>query len=310
MIFIMLKLNKPPVICLMGPTASGKTDLAVGLAQRYSLEIISADSALVYRGLDIGTAKPAPGLLAAAPHRLINICDPADIYSAGHFCKDALREISDIHESGKIPLIVGGTMLYFWVLQQGMADLPQADSALRDKIAQKAAEVSWAQLHAELQHVDAKTAARIHPNDSQRIQRALEVYYLTGKTMSAWQTQDAANAQRPFSLQHYILAPQDSERDALHRRIEQRLKSLFARGFIEEVQGLRARGDLHADLPSMRTVGYRQIWEALEGRYPLSEVQERVYIATCQLAKRQMTWLRRWPKATWLPMGVQDIMLP
>jgi len=280
----------------MGPTAGGKTDLAVEWVQRNpQFEIISADSALVYRGLDIGTAKPGRDILAVAPHRLIDICDPAQPYSAGHFRQDALREIADIHRNGKIPLLVGGTMLYFWVLQQGLAPLPPADPALRVQIAAQAARQGWPLLHAELRQLDAFAAARIHPKDGQRIQRALEVYRLTGKPISAWQ----ANTPRdlPFTLHPFILAP---EREILSQRIKQRLQSLFARGFIEEVQALRLRSDLHPDLPAMRTVGYRQVWEFLDGQYDLPTLHERAYFATCQLAKRQLTWLRRWQTAQWL----------
>ncbi len=282
-----------PVICLMGPTASGKTDLAVELVQRYpQFEIISVDSALVYRGLDIGTAKPSSEILAAAPHRLIDICDPADPYSAGSFREDALREISDIHRQEKIPLLVGGTMLYFWVLQHGLASLPQADPSLRAQIAGRASATSWADLHAELQQVDPIAASRIHPADGQRIQRALEIYQLTGKPISAWQGQALQSS--PYKFQHIILVP---PRDLLCQRIQQRLHTLFARGFIAEVEALRQQAGIHADLPAMRTVGYRQIFEYLEGKSDLATLHERVYYATCQLAKRQLTWLRRWQGA-------------
>jgi tRNA dimethylallyltransferase len=281
----------------MGPTAGGKTDLAVELVQRNPhLEIISVDSALVYRGLDIGTAKPSREVLASAPHRLIDICDPIEPYSAGDFRLNALQEIADIHRHGKIPLLVGGTMLYFWVLQNGLAPLPTADPAVRSDIAARAAAEGWPALHGQLQQVDPAAAARIHPHDGQRIQRALEVFSLTGKPISAWQAQ--TERELPFTLQHFILAP--DRQDFLLPRIRQRLQDQFARGFIEEVQNLRLQPGMHADLPAMRTVGYRQVWQYLKGEFDQQTLYERSYFATCQLAKRQMTWLRRWPTAQWL----------
>jgi tRNA dimethylallyltransferase len=283
------------VICLMGPTASGKTDLAVELAQRHShLQLVSADSALVYRGLDIGTAKPSREILAAAPHRLIDIRDPAEPYTAGNFREDALREIADIHRQGKTPLLVGGSMLYFWVLENGLAHLPPADLTIRSQITAQAADQGWPAVHDQLQQVDAVAAARIHPHDGQRIQRALEVYLLTGVAISAWQEKTPRDL--PFSLQHFILTPEHA--DTLSTRIQQRLQTLFARGFIEEVQNLRLRADIHLDLPAMRTVGYSQVWEYLDGKYGLPTLHERAWFATRQLAKRQMTWLRRWPAAS------------
>lgn len=280
----------------MGPTASGKTDLAVAWQQRHpQLAIISVDSALVYRGLDIGTAKPSREILTVAPHRLIDICDPAQPYSAGQFRQDALREIHDIHSHGKIPLLVGGTMLYFWVLQHGLAVLPAADAKIRAEIAAQAAVSSWPAQHVLLQQVDPISAQRISPQDGQRIQRALEVYRLTGKPLS--HSHKNTGIDHPFTLHHLILAP---EREILTQRIQQRLQTLFACGFIEEVQTLRQCPNIHADLPAMRTVGYRQIWEYLDGQYDLSTLHERAYFATCQLAKRQLTWLRRWHEAYWL----------
>ncbi len=286
------------VICLMGPTASGKTDLAVELVQRRPhLQIISVDSALVYRGLDIGTAKPSREMLAAAPHRLIDIRDPAEPYTAGNFRQDALREISDIHSQGKTPLLVGGTMLYFWVLQNGLAPLPPADLNIRSQITAQAAAQGWPAIHHQLQQIDPVSAARIHQHDGQRIQRALEVYSLTGVPISAWQEKTPRDL--PFSLRHFILAPEHP--DSLSTRIQQRLHRLFAAGFIEEVENLRLRADIHPDLPAMRTVGYRQVWEYLDGKYDLPALHERAWFATRQLAKRQMTWLRRWPAASRLP---------
>ena len=226
-------MNQSPIICLMGPTASGKTGLAVELVRRNpALEIISADSALVYRGLDIGSAKPTPDMLAEAPHRLIDIRDPTDTYSAGDFRKDALHAISTIYDSGKIPLIVGGTMMYFWVLQNGLAELPKADPAIREQIAGQAMVEGWPSLHQELAQVDPVAAAKIHPSDGQRIQRALEVWMVTGQSISTWQTQHTHSLSAP--VLNIVLAPQD--RDTLPQRIQQRLESLFARGFIDEVQ--------------------------------------------------------------------------
>ncbi len=292
-----MNVSSLPIVCLMGPTASGKTDLAVELVQRLPLQIVSADSALVYRGLDIGTAKPNQSILAIAPHRLINICDPAEPYSAGNFRQQVLGEIEAIHQQGQIPLLVGGTMLYFWILQRGLASLPPANALFRAKIATLAEEKGWEALHQQLCQVDAVAASKIHKHDGQRIQRALEIYHLTGQPISVWQQQQT-HSHLPFPVINIILAPQD--RQVLHQRIDLRLQSLFAQGFIQEVECLRQRHDLHADLPAMRTVGYRQIWEYLDGQYDLATLKERTFIATCQLAKRQLTWLRRWPKAQWL----------
>lgn len=284
-----------PIICLMGPTACGKTDLAVELVQRHpEFQIISVDSALVYQGLDIGTAKPSPAVQSIAPHRLIDICDPALPYSAGDFQNDALREITQIQQQQKIPLLVGGTMLYFWVLEHGLATLPTADATIRAEISHKAATQGWPALHAELQQVDPQAATRIHPHDGQRIQRALEVYRLTGRPISAnWQSQPN---QRRLNLQHFILT---ASKAVLTERIRARFKYQIDHGFIEEVESLRRRPDIYADLPAMRTVGYRQVWEHLDGQYDFTELCERAYFATCQLAKRQLTWLRRWQQANW-----------
>lgn len=280
----------------MGPTACGKTDLAVELVQRYpEFQIISADSALVYRGLNIGAAKPSPEIQRIAPHRLIDICDPAVPYSAGDFQRDALSAISDITAQQKIPLLVGGTMLYFWVLEHGLAALPTADAGLRAEIAAQAASEGWPAVHAELQKVDPQAASRIHPHDGQRTQRALEVYRLTGKPISAWQ--QPSQTQTHLNFQHVILTT--ASKTILAERIRDRFKHQIDQGLIEEVQGLRQRPDIHADLPAMRTVGYRQVWEYLDGQYSLAELYERAFFATCQLAKRQLTWLRRWQQAVW-----------
>lgn len=287
--------TSPMIICLMGPTASGKTPLAVKLVQQFPCEIISVDSALVYRGMDIGTAKPDAETLKAAPHRLIDIVDPKDSYSAGQFRSDALREIEDILSQGKVPLLAGGTMLYFRVLQQGLAALPKADAKLRTALQHRANQEGWEALHASLAQVDPDAARRIEPRDSQRIQRALEVYTLTGKTISAWQAQDT----NPLSQYRvYNLGLMPSDRTALHERIALRFKKMLADGFVGEARRLYERGDLSPDLPSMRSVGYRQMWEYFSGECTYEEMRENAITATRQLAKRQMTWLRSWPEIT------------
>lgn len=276
-------------VLLIGPTASGKTDVAVELVQRLPLEIVSVDSALIYRGMDIGTAKPDAATLQRAPHRLIDIRDPGESYSAAEFRDDALREMADIRARGKIPLLVGGTTLYFRALEQGLSDLPAADPAVRARLETEAAAVGWAAMHARLQRVDPQAAARIHPNDPQRIQRALEVHALSGVALS--ELQAAGRVPSPgWRFLKIILAPPD--RALLHERIAARFHAMVAQGFVDEVRRLRARGDLHADLPSMRAVGYRQAWAYLEGNLAASEWVDKGIIATRQYAKRQMTWLR------------------
>ncbi len=290
----MAKQQQSPVICLMGPTASGKTHLAIELVQRLPLEIISVDSALVYQGMDIGTAKPTAAERAAAPHRLLDICDPADSYSAGQFVTDAKQAIAEIMQAGKIPLLVGGTMLYFNALQQGLADLPGADLAIRQQVAAKAKASGWPALHQTLSTIDPAYAAQIHQNDSQRISRALEIYYATGKTLSAYH--QAQSEQVPaYDFINIIIAPKD--RSILHQRIEQRFHQMLAAGFIEEVQQLYARPDLHKDLPAIRTVGYRQVWQYLAGEYDQATMIHKAIVATRQFAKRQYTWLRRFADA-------------
>lgn len=296
---------KPTIICLMGPTASGKTSLAIEMVQHFPCEIISVDSAMVYKGMDIGTAKPSPEILAVAPHRLIDLLDPSVPYSAGQFRSDALREIADIHAKGKIPLLVGGTMMYFRILQQGIAQLPRANPELRRTLHEKAENIGWEALHAELASCDPQAAARIHPNDSQRIQRALEVYHLTGKPISTWQAEETA----PLADYHVInLAIAPTTREGLHQRIAERLAIMFASGFVEEVKRLYARGDLNPDLPSIRSVGYSQVWEYLAGKVDESTMEANALVATRQLAKRQLTWLRSWPELHWLRSEGSDLL--
>ncbi|MBE2294644.1 MAG: tRNA (adenosine(37)-N6)-dimethylallyltransferase MiaA [Phycisphaerales bacterium] len=289
--------SRPPVLFLMGPTASGKTALAVALAQRLPFKIISVDSALVYRGMNIGTAKPDADTLRLAPHRLIDILDPAEAYSAGRFRADALSEIAAIQASGHFPLLVGGTMLYFRALERGLAELPIADPAIRAQLAIDLAEYGSTALHARLARYDPAAAARIHIHDSQRIQRALEVYELTGRSLTELCAQ-SCDELLPFRVVKLILAP--LERRILHDRIESRFQSMLEQGFVTEVEYLRARGDLDLSKPSMRAVGYRQVWEYLEGRLDRAKMAERAIAATRQFAKRQLTWLRAESGASWL----------
>ncbi|WP_105102795.1 tRNA (adenosine(37)-N6)-dimethylallyltransferase MiaA [Microbulbifer pacificus] len=291
--------TRPRAIFLMGPTASGKTDLAMAISEHLPVELISVDSALVYRGLDIGSAKPAPEELARYPHRLIDICDPAESYSAGRFREDALAAMEEITAVGKIPLLVGGTMLYFKTLLQGMAEMPEADPEFRAQVEARAAAEGWPALHRELEKVDPALAAELHPNHSVRIERALEVYHLTGKTM----TQLRAEQERTSPLAHYRvqqLAILPRDRAMLHQRIALRFERMLENGFIDEVKALRARGDLHKDLPAIRAVGYRQVWEYLDGDTDYAQMREAGIAATRQLAKRQLTWLRGWPDVDYL----------
>ena len=282
--------HKPLAIFLMGPTASGKTDLAIQLRQQLPVEVISVDSALIYRGMDIGTAKPSKAELALAPHRLIDICDPAESYSAANFRTDALREMQEISAQGKIPLLVGGTMLYYKALLEGLSPLPSADEKVRSEIEAKAALIGWAGLHQELSKIDPISAQRINPNDSQRINRALEVFYLTGKTLTELTAQKGEAL--PYDILQFAIAPE--QREVLHRRIEQRFHKMIELGFQQEVEKLYRRPDLNENLPSIRCVGYRQMWEYLRGDYGHDEMVFRGICATRQLAKRQITWLRGW----------------
>ncbi|HXG27279.1 MAG TPA: tRNA (adenosine(37)-N6)-dimethylallyltransferase MiaA [Nevskiales bacterium] len=294
---------RPPVVFLMGPTASGKTDLAVALTQSLPFDIVSVDSAMVYRGMDIGTAKPSPEVLVQAPHRLIDICDPAETYSAARFRADALREIAAIHAQGRIPLLVGGTMLYFRALRAGLSSLPSAAPELRARLSAEAAAVGWPELHRRLAVRDPGTAARIHPNDAQRIQRALEIVELTGATPS--ELYAAARPTLPWPVHLLALAPPSRER--LWERLAQRFHGMMARGFLAEVARLRARGDLSPELPSMRAVGYRQLWLHLDGHFSLDEAVSRAIYASRQYAKRQLTWLRREAVDAWFDSDTLEL---
>jgi tRNA dimethylallyltransferase len=286
----------PRCLAIAGPTASGKTAAALAIAAELPVEIISVDSALVYRGMDIGTAKPSAAELAAVPHHLIDIRDPLQAYSAAEFVRDATQLAHEIHARGRHPLLVGGTMLYFKALFDGLDDMPRADAQVRAAIETEARSRGWPALHAELLRVDPATAQRLAPNDSQRIQRALEVLRVSGRPMSSFHTRqdDAQPSAAARSTTLISLEPQD--RAWLHERIAQRFDAMLAAGFLDEVKALRARGDLQPDLPSMRCVGYRQAWEALDGIFPLAELRERGIYATRQLAKRQITWLRSMPQ--------------
>ncbi len=281
--------HHPPVIFLMGPTASGKTSLALELASRLPVDLVSVDSAQVFRDMNIGTAKPDAATLKTFPHRLINLISPEDRYSAARFREDALREMADITAQGRVPLLVGGTMLYFKALREGLADLPQADADLRAEIDAKAAAKGWPALHAELQRLDPATAARLKPTDAQRIQRALEIVTLSGKPLDELY---AAQRGAPLPYRVLALALQPQDRSVLHARIASRFADMLAMGLIEEVEILREKYTLDAGLPSMRCVGYRQVWEMLEGNLPRGELPDRGIFATRQLAKRQLTWLR------------------
>ena len=292
----------PPAIFLMGPTASGKTDLALALARVLPCELISVDSALVYRGMDIGTAKPDRATLDAFPHHLVDIRDPAEAYSAADFRRDALAAMADITARGRIPLLVGGTMLYYKALLEGLADMPGADAEVRAELEARAERDGLVALHAELQAVDPQSAARIHPNDPQRLVRALEVWRVSGMTMTQLRAQqhDAASQDGglPYTVAQLAIAP--AQRQTLHERIAQRFDLMLEQGFVAEVERLHRRGDLHGEMPSIRAVGYRQVWDHLEGRLSAAQMRERGIVATRQLAKRQFTWLRSWQNVQWL----------
>ena len=293
----------PPAIFLMGPTASGKTDLAIELRRRFPVDLISVDSALVYRGMDIGTAKPDAEVLREAPHALIDIRDPSESYSAAEFREDALAEMARIAGAGRVPLLVGGTMLYFRALSRGLAELPSADPGLRERLEAEAADLGWAGMHEKLRRLDPEIAGRIHPNDPQRIQRALEVIELSGRRMSELQASQAEE-RLDYRVLRIVACPAD--RAVLHDRIERRFRQMLAEGFIDEMKALRKTAGLHPGLPSMRCVGYRQAWRYLGGEIDRDEMCRQAIAATRQLAKRQLTWLRQESGALWYDSTVRD----
>ena len=287
-----------PIVFLMGPTAAGKTDLAVRLAERLPADVVSVDSAMVYRGMDVGTGKPPPEALARAPHRLIDVREVTETYSAGDFRRDAAREIEDIRARGRLPLLVGGTLLYFRALERGLAPLPRASPAVRARIAAEGDRSGWPALHARLAAVDPEAARRVHPNDAQRVGRALEVFEVSGRRMSDWQRSARGPAGVAGPIVRLAAAPAD--RAALHRAIEARFHAMLERGLVDEVRGLAARPGVDRGLPSMRAVGYRQVWDYLEGRSDRAAMAERAVAATRQLARRQLTWLRSLSGVCWL----------
>lgn len=296
-------------LALTGPTASGKTAAALALAEAFApqggVEIISMDSALVYRGMDIGTAKPGRDELAAVTHHLIDILDPLQVYSAADFARDALRLMAEIRARGKTPLIVGGTLLYLKALTEGLSEMPPTDPQVRAEIHQRATDLGWPALHAQLQAVDPLTAARLAPHDSQRIGRALEVWTMTGQPISSFH---GAHARQTHALHVPVISLEPAQRIWLHQRIAQRFGAMMASGFLDEVRALRARGDLHPDLPSMRCVGYRQAWQGLDEGWTEQEIGERGVFATRQLAKRQLTWLRGMAHRTVVVADAPDMM--
>lgn len=289
-------LSNLPVIFLMGPTAAGKTALAISLCEHLNTEIISVDSALVYKGMDIGTAKPDAEELARAPHHLIDLLDPSETYSVADFRRDAIKKIDEFHQQGKVPILVGGTMMYFKSLIDGLSPLPEACQVVRAELEAQATQFGWPHLHQELAKVDPQAADKISENDSQRINRALEVYRISGKTMTELQKQKQPTL--PYTFHQFAIAPDD--RSELHQRIEKRFKIMIEQGFEKEVSTLYLREDLHPNMPSIRCVGYRQMWDYLAGEVDHDEMVFRGIAATRQLAKRQLTWLRSWPDVTWL----------
>ena len=291
--------TQPPAIFLLGPTASGKSDLAMKLTSHLPVELVSVDSALVYRDMNIGTAKPDAEILRQYPHHLVDIRNPDEVYSAADFRSEVLTLMSAISERGNIPLLVGGTMLYFKVLIEGIASMPAADSAIREKIVREAETGGWQKVHQRLAEVDPESAARIHPNDPQRLQRALEIWELTGESMTQLRKKQQDLVSLPFSVCQLAIIP--SDRADLHRIIAARFEQMIKDGFIEEVEHLREKYDLNAELPSIKSVGYRQVWQYLEGEVDRKAMQERAIIATRQLAKRQFTWLRGWSNLKEIP---------
>ena len=291
--------TRPPAIFLLGPTASGKSDLAMKLTSHLPVELVSVDSALVYRDMNIGTAKPDAEILRQYPHHLVDIRNPDEVYSAADFRSEVLTLMSAISERGNIPLLVGGTMLYFKVLIEGIASMPAADSAIREKIVREAETGGWQKVHQRLAEVDPESAARIHPNDPQRLQRALEIWELTGESMTQLHKKQQNLVSLPFSVCQLAIIP--SDRADLHRIIAARFEQMIKDGFVEEVEHLREKYDLNAELPSIKSVGYRQVWQYLEGEVDRKAMQERAIIATRQLAKRQFTWLRGWSNLKEIP---------
>ena len=298
-------MGRARIIALVGPTAVGKTDVAMALADRYPIALISLDSALVYRGMDIGTAKPEPRLLARYPHALIDLVDPTEPYSAARYVSDADQAVKSALAAGRIPLLVGGTMLYLKAFREGLAPMPSADPVTRARLVEEARRTGLERLHARLQQVDPIAAERIHPNNFSRIQRALEVFDLSGRAISSfWDAGEDVSVRHGAQLTEIAIQP--DSREALHQRISHRLDAMLAGGFLEEVRALRARGDLDLDLPAMRAVGYRQIWEHLDGLTDLDQMRARALAATRQLAKRQLTWLRGWPQLEHFQWGDAD----
>jgi tRNA dimethylallyltransferase len=291
-----------PVVSIMGPTASGKTGLALELASQVPAEIISVDSALVYKHMNIGTAKPTAEEMAVAPHWLVDIIEPTEAYSVADFVDDTTRLISEIHGRGKLPILVGGTIMYFNALINGISPLPKSDTEIREAILSEANERGWQAMHADLETVDPVSAGRIHPNDPQRLTRALEVYRSSGKSLTHWQQK--AIYRCPYKIDQFAIAPK--ERAVLHDRIAQRFDLMLAQGLVDEVKALYERGDLHEDMPAIRAVGYRQVWQYLKGELSYAEMRDKGIIATRQLAKRQLTWLRGWPDLTWLDTFAKD----
>jgi tRNA dimethylallyltransferase len=306
--------TRPVAVFLVGPTAAGKTDLALELAQRFPVELISVDSAMIYRGMDIGTAKPDPQTLQSFPHRFIDILDPAESWSAADFRTAALDAMAQITANGRIPLLVGGTMLYFKVLLGGLAELPAANQTIRDQLNEAARAQGWPMLHQQLAQVDPEAAARIKPTDPQRLQRALEVYLVSGRTLTQWQAAgrnpsgEWGEGAMAFPYRVIQLACWPADRQRLHERIAVRFHDMLAQGFLNEVERLFRRGDLHPGLPSIRCVGYRQAWDCLAGKMGYAEMVEKGIVATRQLAKRQLTWLRSWPDLHLLDAGGQKIV--
>lgn len=292
-----LDIENPPVVFLMGPTASGKTDLAMKLYDTLPCEIVSVDSAMIYKGMDIGTATPDQETLERYPHHLIDICDPLEAYSAAEFRSDALELIQKFRAEGKVPVLTGGTMLYFHALKNGLANLPEADPVVRQRLLEEAEDKGWPHMHAKLAKVDPESAERLNPNDSQRLQRALEVYEVSGRSMTAlWAEQEKQKPEFPI----ISLAVMPNDRAELHQRIEKRFDIMLEQGFIDEVRELWARGDLDLQMPSVRCVGYRQVWEYFAGNWDYETMRFKGIVATRQLAKRQVTWLRSWENLTWM----------